>query len=105
MTEKRYIINNNGEIENTSNHMTWDSFTEVLTILNGQSRHLTELSEENKKLKSVNQELRKELQLDAQQYKIFIEVINEADDLICSHLSKHYQRQWKNFCKNREIDV
>lgn len=103
MTEK-WIIEN-GEVVDTSTGMTFDSFTELLTVLNGQSRHLTELSEENKKLKSVNQELRKELQLDAQQYKIFIEVINEADDLICSHLSKHYQRQWKNFCKTREIDV
>ena len=51
MTEKRYIINNNGEIENTSNHMTWDSFTEVLIILNGQSRHLEELGKENEELK------------------------------------------------------
>ena len=48
---KRYIINTNGEIENTSNHMTWDSFTEILIILNGQSRHLEELADENEQLK------------------------------------------------------
>ena len=60
---------------------------------------------ENEQLKSVNQELRKELQFDAKQYKVFIDVIDKADDLICSYLSKHYQRQWKNFCKNKEVDV
>ena len=76
MTEKRYIINNNGEIENTSNHMTWDSFTEVLTILNGQSRHLEELAEENEQLK---QALREQLEENGNSY--CIKILDKIFDL------------------------
>ena len=61
------------------------------------------LERENKKLKSVNQELRNELKFDEKMYKTFKEIIDEADDLITSHLSKHYQRKWKNFCKHRGV--
>lgn len=64
---------------------------------------LNELSDENEQLKSVNQELRNELKFDEKMYKTFKEIIDEADDLITSHLSKHYQRQWKNFCKHRGV--
>ena len=100
-----------GECIVTDKDDTAYSINELVNLLNYFNRctvsnvEFMELKEENEQLKSVNQELRKELQFDAEQYKIFIEVINEADDLICSHLSKHYQRHWKNFCKNREIDV
>lgn len=50
MTEK-WIINDDGEVEDTTTHMTFDSFWELLTVLNGQSRHLNQLSEENRQLK------------------------------------------------------
>lgn len=63
-----------------------------------------ELKEENKKLKSVNQELRDELRFDEKMYKTFKEIIDEADDLIMSHLSTHYQRLWKNFCRRRGVN-
>lgn len=63
------------------------------------------LIRKNEQLKSLNQELKNELESDAKQYKVFLEVIDEADDLIKSHLSKHYQRKWKNFCKSKEIEV
>lgn len=62
MTEK-WIIKN-GEVVDTDSNMTFDSFWELLTVLNGQSRHLTELSEENKKLKQVLKELRDMIQYD-----------------------------------------
>lgn len=62
-----------------------------------------QLEKENKQLKSLNQELRNELNFDEKTYKTFKEIIDEADDLITSHLSKHYQRQWKNFCKHRGV--
>lgn len=52
MTEK-WIIEN-GEVVDTSTGMTFDSFTELLTILNGQSRHLTELSKANEQLQKEN---------------------------------------------------
>lgn len=61
------------------------------------------LLKEHEKLTSVNQELRNELKFDEEMYKTFKEIIDEADDLITSHLSKHYQRQWKNFCKHRGV--
>lgn len=64
---------------------------------------LNKLSDENEKLTSVNQELRNELKFDEKMYTTFKEIIDEADDLITSHLSKHYQRQWKNFCKHRGV--
>ena len=62
-----------------------------------------QLEKEHEKLTSVNQELRNELKFDEKMYKTFKEIIDEADDLITSHLSKHYQRQWKNFCKHRGV--
>lgn len=63
------------------------------------------LLKEHEKLTSVNQELRNELKFDEIIYKDFKEIIDEADDLITSHLSKHYQRKWKNFCKSKGMDV
>ena len=56
MTEK-FIINQNGEIEDTMTHITFDSFMEILIVLNGQSRQLKKLSEENEQLKQENKEL------------------------------------------------
>ncbi len=50
MTEK-FIINQNGEIEDTIAHITFDSFMELVIILNGQSRQLNGLWEENEQLK------------------------------------------------------
>ena len=35
--------------------MTFDSFIEILTVLNGQSRHLNELHDENQKLQKMNE--------------------------------------------------
>lgn len=63
-----------------------------------------QLKDENKQLTEKIQLLQGELNADAKQYKIFIDIIDEADDLIMSHLSKHYQRKWRAFCKNREYD-
>ena len=55
MTEK-FIINQNGEIEDTMTHITFDSFMEILIVLNGQSRQLKKLSEENEQLKQQNKQ-------------------------------------------------
>lgn len=56
MTEK-FIINGNGEIEDTMAHITFDSFMEILIVLNGQSRQLKKLSDENEQLKKDNEHL------------------------------------------------
>jgi len=56
MTEK-WIIKN-GEIVDTTNNITFDSFMEIIIVLNGQSRQLTQMSKENKKLKSICQDHR-----------------------------------------------
>ena len=69
------------------------------------TKKIKELEKENEQLNSLNQSLRSELKFDEKMYKTFKEVIDEADDLIKSHLSKHYQRKWKNFCESREIDI
>lgn len=50
MTGNKFIINQNGEIEDTMAHITFDSFMEILIVLNGQSRQLKKLSEENEQL-------------------------------------------------------
>ena len=70
MTEK-FIINQNGEIEDTITHITFDSFTELLIVLNGQSRQLKKLSEENellkgevKRLQCINKQLEERLDKD-----------------------------------------
>lgn len=56
MTEK-WIIKN-GEIMDTTTNMTFDSFMEIIIILNGQARHLNKMTKENKKLKSICQDHR-----------------------------------------------
>ena len=48
--------------------------------------------------------LEDELNVSAKDYQIHHEVISFADDLIMSHLTKHYQRQWKAFCKKRGVN-
>ena len=48
MTEK-WIIKN-GEIVDTTNNITFDSFMEIIIVLNGQSRHLTQMSKEIEQL-------------------------------------------------------
>ena len=58
-------------------------------------QELNNLDKENKKLRSVNQELRNELKISETDYKAFNEVIKYADDLIYGNLSEHYQRKWK----------
>ena len=52
MSEK-FIINQNAEVEDTISHITFDSFMEIIIVLNGQSRQLKKLSEENKQLKQL----------------------------------------------------
>ena len=61
MTEK-FIINQNAEVEDTISHITFDSFMEILIVLNGQSRQLKKLSEENEQLLEENEQLRSEYQ-------------------------------------------
>ena len=70
MTEK-FIINQNGEIEDTMTHITFDSFMEIFIVLNGQSRQLKKLSEENellkgevKRLQCINKQLEERLDKD-----------------------------------------
>lgn len=72
--------------------------------LDDYKKEIKKLKGENKELKEKIQLLQSELNADAKQYKIFIDIIDEADDLIMSHLSKHYQRKWRSFCKNKEYD-
>lgn len=55
MTEK-YILSNGG-VKDTVQGITFDSFSELLVVLNGQSRHLQKLSDENEQLKQENKKL------------------------------------------------
>ena len=99
MTEKRFVPIFDGfdkRVVGAKDNGRIISFMDMFEVLN-------ELSEENEQLKSINQELRNELKFDEKMYKTFKEIIDEADDLISSHLSKHYQRKWKNFCKHRGV--
>ena len=49
MTEKYILID--GGVKDTVNGITWDSFLELVIVLNGQSRHLQRLTDENEQLK------------------------------------------------------
>ena len=80
MTDK-WIIEN-GEIKDTTTNMTFDSFVEIITVLNGQSRRITELASDNKRLKfqlndCLNKKLfsRRELEKENEQLK---EQLSEA---------------------------
>ena len=33
------------------------------------------------------------------------QIIDEADDLIKSHLTAHYNRKWENYCKNNGLNL
>lgn len=66
---------------------------------------INQLHEENKKQSDLIENLRIELNLTTKDYNIFKEIIDEADDLICSHLSRYYQNKWRNFCQNRGVDL
>lgn len=37
--------------------------------------------------------------------RILKECLDEADDLIKSHLSSHYNRKWENYCKNKGLNL
>lgn len=103
MIEKRFTTNNGVFYTDTETGWEFKCYGEVVALMNDLATKCSQLKNENEQLKSLNQELRNELQFDEKVYKTFNEIISEADDLITSHLSKHYQRQWKNFCENREI--
>lgn len=51
MTEKYILIE--GGVKDTANGITWDSFLELVIVLNGQSRQLQKLSVENEQLKQT----------------------------------------------------
>lgn len=51
MTEKYILID--GGVKDTVNGITWDSFLELVIVLNGQSRHLQRLTEENEQMKDI----------------------------------------------------
>ena len=59
MTEK-WIIKN-GKIVDTESSIIFDSFMEIVIVLNGQSRKLNNLHEENISLKYKNELLQDEL--------------------------------------------
>ena len=104
MNEKRFTCEVTDtdlcHIETITDNFEMNTFDDVETV----TELLNKFSEENKELKEKIQLLQSELNADAKQYKIFIDIIDEADDLIMSHLSKHYQRKWRSFCKNKEYD-
>lgn len=78
---------------------------------NRQSERIRKLQEENEQLKQRNQELFDDLQnktswLSLRGGELVIlkreneqlkQLLDYADDLIQSHLSEHYIRQWRNF--------
>ena len=86
MTEKRYskMMNHYGTsrtyctgIYDNQNNRELENSSQVIYELNA-------LHEENQALKKA---------------------VDEADDLIKSHLSTHYNRKWENYCKNIGVDL
>lgn len=57
----KYSLNNEGGVIDNSNGITFDSFWELLTVLNGQSNRINQLDCEIKNLKNENLELRRVL--------------------------------------------
>ena len=71
-------ISDNGE---------WITYGEIVELLN----EFVRIEEENKELKKENKKL--------------IQIIDAADDLIKSHLSSHYNRNWECYCKNNGLNL
>ena len=94
MTDK-WIIEN-GEIKDTTTNMTFDSFVGIITVLNGQSRRITELASDNKRLKfqlndCLNKKLfsRRELEKENEQLK-------RKNKKLEKHLRRFYsEEEWK----------
>lgn len=60
---------------------------DIIDVLNEQEKYkikAIELEEENQALKKA---------------------LDEADDLIKSHLNQHWNNQWENYCKNIGVDL
>ena len=60
MTEK-WIIKD-GEIIHTATNITFDSFIDIVVVLNGQSKNITQLYDKNKELKYENEYLKRVMQ-------------------------------------------
>ena len=93
MTDK-WIIEN-GKIKDTTTNMTFDSFVEIITVLNGQSRRITELASDNKRLKfqlndCLNKKLfsRRELEKENKQLKETNQKLNEEVCILQMDLCK-----------------
>lgn len=80
MTEKRFT---NIEILDNVLYIRVDGETRIISE-NKLEEVLNALHEENQRLKQA---------------------IDMADDLIKSHLSRHYNRKWENYCSNIGVDL
>ena len=83
MSGNKFIINQNGEIEDTMAHITFDSFMEILIVLNGQSRHLKKLSEENEQLKQFKNKV----------FSCIEKAVEETEKYNHSDTSRYYSRK------------
>ncbi len=76
MTDK-WIIEN-GEIKDTTTNMTFDSFMEIITVLNGQSKKITGLNKEKEQL-----------------IQCYNNVLNEMDSIVEENEQlKHYKEAY-----------
>ena len=60
--------------------------------------HILLTDDERRKASNHIKKLEKEIE-------VLKECLDEADDLIKSHLSSHYNRKWENYCKNKGLNL
>lgn len=105
MTDKRF------------NYVAFDGFEdngeyitpyEVVKLLNEQHETIQRLEKEKLDLSIYNQENEisalKEINKFKKENEQLKKAIDEADDLIKSHLSAHYNQKWENICEYLGVD-
>lgn len=89
MTE-RFMVDDAGTLIDMTNRNTYDYVNEVCGLLND----LHQEAKDNEHYHSEVLRLYKAVSKENEQLK---QLLDYADDLIRSHLSEHFIRQWRNF--------
>lgn len=92
MTAERFMVDDCGTLIDMHTRDTFDYVSDVCDLLNRQHETIQRLKENITELLSVDVE--EELLKENEQLQ---QLLDYADDLIQSHLSEQYIRQWRNF--------
>ena len=98
MTERWTI--KDGEIVDTETNMTFDSFIEILTVLNGQSRHLDIFHEEKQTLIT---EFAKTIRTYEDEIRRLKLRLTDKDDLLSKQLTINENLNKQIFQREKEI--